>query len=224
MPAAVRWARSGSRSAARHAHDELVVDVVLHRASARLGLGRTRHLPLQARPRERIAVPGGVRAPRRRPGVQVRQFGLQHGGLQRIEPEIAPDEPVDVLLLHAVHPERAQFGEVGRGVAGGHAAISESTEVFRGEKAEPIQLAHGTSPERPPRRGGKVFGAQRLGCVLEHGQRELTAQLQDFVHGTTEPEKMHRDDGAQAFAGRRPEHAVGIAPGLVRQIMRHGGG
>ena len=64
---------------------------------------------------EGVAVEGGAFAAGGGPAGEMRQLDGQHGGLERVEAEVAADELVEILLRHAVHAGGAQTGCEGRG-------------------------------------------------------------------------------------------------------------
>ena len=83
---------------------------------------------------EELAVEIGVHAALLMPTVEMREFDVEHRGLQSVEAEVAPNAGVEVLRLHAVIAELA--GDVGifRVARDDHAAIAETAEVLGGEE------------------------------------------------------------------------------------------
>ena len=105
-------------------------ELVPHVAAPRL-VGRHGHPAVEVILGEHFHVAGGIRLPRRRPGVEVRQFHPQNGRLERIETAVDADHLVVIPRLHAVHPQQLQLrGEI---IAGGgeESAVAGPTEIFR---------------------------------------------------------------------------------------------
>ena len=83
--------------------------------------GGVRTLPSEPGAREGRIVERRVALARRAPGIEVRQLHVEHRGLDFVEPEIAADELVVVLRLHAVHAQLHELRGERRIVGDAHA-------------------------------------------------------------------------------------------------------
>ena len=130
----------------------------------------------------------------------MRQLDLQNGGLDRIEPEIAAHDMMKIARLHPVLTINAEapgqlfvIGHDGAGVAG-------CAQILRGIKAEIAGCAHRSGLPRATflRR---VFGSDRLGRILDHGERISGRDFVDRIHFAAQTEEMHRHDRAHGVTG-----------------------
>ena len=105
------------------------------------------------------------------PAVQVRELGVDDGGLEGVEAEVAADDAVVVAGGFAVDPEGAQPS---RPVPGSSRdddpAVAVAAEVLGGVEGEAAVVAGraGAVPAVP--------GADRLGGVLDDGQAAAAAR------------------------------------------------
>src|SRR5512138_2503011 len=81
-------------------------------------------------------VAGGVRLPSRGPVVEVRQFGQDDCGLERIEAEVAAHQLVVVFGLGAMGTEYAQLLRPLRVICDDHSAVAKGAEVLGWKEGE----------------------------------------------------------------------------------------
>ena len=84
--------------------------------------------------------------------------------VERVEAEVAPDQPMVVLRLRAVRAQPHQEVGAPRIVGDDHPAVPRRAEVLRGEEREAAVVPH--RPGLAP----LVRGADRLGGVLDHDE------------------------------------------------------
>ena len=91
----------------------------------------------------------------------VRDFDSQDGGLESVDPEVAADEVMEVLGLHAMIPKNAGF--FGQGIILGdkRARISEAAKILAGEETVGAEIAHGATGAAP------IAGADGLSGVFD---------------------------------------------------------
>ena len=123
-------------------------------------------------------------------------------------PEIAADELVMILRLHAVHAQDVRALEKRRVLRHQRARIAERAEILRREKTGHAEIAE--RAHRP----AAIVRAERLRRVLDHAQVVLRGEREDRVHVGGLAEEMHRDDRA------RPR---GDAPRRVAHVEVEGG-
>ena len=140
----------------------------------------------------------------------MRQLHVEHRGLDLVEPEIAADELVVVLRLHAVHAQlhelRGQRFVVGDAGAG----ITEGAEVLGGEERQAADVADGAGAPAL-----RVFGADGLRGIFDDAQAVTARDLHDARHVGHLAVQVHGHDGAHASAVARlmstPSRARSVA-------------
>jgi hypothetical protein len=133
----------------------------------------------------------------------------QDAGLERVEPEVAADEVVVVLRVHAVSPEERHRAREA-GVVGGHEpAVPEGAEVLAGEERKAPDVSDRAH------RAVVMAGADGLGRVLDDGHAACAGCSQDRIHLCALPEEVDGDDRLRARRHRRSDRR-GI------DVERHG--
>ena len=110
------------------------------------------------------------------PAVEVFQFHIQHGGLDRGQAEHAADERVMIRVAGAMHAQKpACVGEC-IVVGADRPGIAERAEVLRRIEAQ--------APGKPQRTGrlAVALRADRLGGIFDHLQFVLAGDRVDLVH------------------------------------------
>ena len=120
-----------------------------------VGLGDSRNLT------ELLSITTGVALTTDRVIGVVRDFDSQDGGLERVDPEVATDEMMEVFWLHAMVPEDAGF--FGQGIVLGDqsARIAEAAKILAGEETVGAEVAQGATGAAP------IAGADGLGGVFD---------------------------------------------------------
>ena len=156
------------------ANDELVVYVPVH------DLYRQRQSSfLQAGRLEKASVDPRVFLSGRRPGVEMTELGQHHCGLDSIETKIAADELVKIFGLGTVVAQNLQPFRPIRILADNKAAVPGPAEILGRKEGERPVVADGASTV------SLVFGADGLGCILDHGDWFLVegvSEVHDGVH------------------------------------------
>ena len=132
-------------------------------------------------------------------GRVTRHLHPEQGGLERVEPEVGPHEPVEILRFGPVHAQDA--GALGQGVvvADEGPAVAEPPEVLAREETERAGLAQGAGA------APLVGRADGLRAVLDHLEPVCAGQGEHAVHVGALAEEVHREDGLGArgdLAGR----------------------
>ena len=169
--------------------DELIEDVAaLRRFGWQRDAIRQAGVPEQGAIACRI-LPAGIG-----PGCEMRRLDPQDRRLKRVHPEVAADDGVVILRLHAVLAHRPDaLGKLGI-VGGDEACITECAEILARVKREAAACSDAA------RRLTLVCGANRLRGILDDRNPGPGCCVGNRTHVGREAEQMDRQDG---FCPRR---------------------
>ncbi len=187
---------------ARHAYDVLVIDV------SPLGrLCRSGHNLRQAGLANQFRIGTRILATLRIPGTKVRQLHPQHGGLQRIHPEIPPEGRMVVPRLLTVCPQQADTRSRHCFARRNEARVTESAKILARKERE--------TTERPQRTSLTVSQGRADGLSRVFDNRHMVWQRRSQCrYVSAQAKEMYRDDGPGARRERTGHglwrHHVGV--------------
>ncbi len=132
----------------------------------------------------------------------MRQLDPQHGGLQRVQAEVAADALMDVLGLGAVIAQEPDLARQLLVARRDQPAVAEGAEILARKEREAADRAHRSClPAVIPRADG-------LRGILDHRDPGVARSVQDRIHVRALAIQVHDDDGS-GLGGDRGADGVG---------------